>query len=220
MPALRSHPRDVLKPSMRGVLHQYAFVAALATGIVLVAVSEPGRPRVAATVYAVCLAGLFGVSALYHRVNWRPAARAVMTRLDHSMIFVFIAGTYTPFALLTLHGATALVVLTIVWTGAALGVGSRLLWTRAPRFATLPLYVGLGWVAAFIVPQLIGGAGVAPFVLLCVGGAAYTAGGIMYALRRPDPAPRTFGYHEVFHLMTLIAATCHYVAVSFAIYQA
>jgi hemolysin III len=213
------HPRDSVRPRLRGVLHQYACAVAIAIGCVLVAGAENERARVAAAVYAVSLAALFGVSALYHRVRWRPSLRALMKRLDHSMIFVFIAGTYTPFALLVLHGSTALIVLTIVWSGAAVGVGSRIFWQHAPRWVTVPLYVGLGWVAAFIVPQLIGGVGIAPFVLLCVGGVAYTVGGVMYALRRPDPAPSTFGYHEVFHLMTIIAAICHYVAVSFAVYQ-
>ncbi|HVV30477.1 MAG TPA: hemolysin III family protein [Mycobacteriales bacterium] len=217
--AAAGHVGDLVRPRLRGVLHQYACIVAVATGCVLVALAETERARLAASVYAISLVALFGVSALYHRVAWRPNLRAWMKRLDHSMIFVFIAGTYTPFALLVLHGATALVVLTVVWAGAVLGVGSRLLWLRAPRFATLPLYVGLGWVAAFIVPQLIGGGGIAPFVLLCVGGVAYTVGGVMYALRRPNLAPRIFGYHELFHVMTLIAATCHYIAVSFAVYQ-
>jgi hemolysin III len=215
-----AHPRDLVRPRLRGVLHKYAFLVAVATGTVLISLAETDKARVAASVYAVSLAGLFGFSALYHRVSWRPQLLALLKRIDHSMIFVFIAGTYTPFALLVLHGATAVAVLSGVWAGAVLGVGMRLLWQRAPRFAVLPLYVGLGWVAAFIVPQLLGAAGIAPFVLLCIGGVAYTTGGIMYGLRRPDPAPRVFGYHELFHLMTIIGATCHYVAVSFAVYQA
>jgi hemolysin III len=213
------HPRDLVRPRLRGVLHQYACAVAIAIGCILVSQAENERARLAASVYAVSLAALFGVSAAYHRITWRPSLRAWVARIDHSMIFVFIAGTYTPFALLVLRGTTAIVVLAVVWTGAALGVGSRLLWHRAPRWVTVPLYIGLGWVAAFIVPQLIGGAGIAVFVLLCVGGVAYTIGGVMYALRRPDPAPNTFGYHEVFHLMTVIAAICHYVAVSFVVYQ-
>ena len=213
------HPRDMVKPRLRGVLHQYAFLVALATGAVLVTLAPAGRPRLGASIYAVSLALLFGTSALYHRVTWRERARAVMKRLDHSMIFVFIAGTYTPFALLLLHGTTEVVVLTVVWVGAVLGVGSRLLWLGAPRWAIVPLYIALGWVAMFIVPELVGAGGIAPFVLLCVGGAAYTTGGVIYALRRPDPAPAVFGYHEMFHLMTLIAAICHYVAVSFTVYR-
>jgi hemolysin III len=215
-----AHPRDLARPRLRGVLHKYAFAVAVATGTVLISLAETERARFAAAIYAVSMAGLFGISALYHRVTWRPRFGALMERLDHSMIFVFIAGTYTPFALLVLHGTTALYVLSGVWAGAVLGVGTRLLWKRAPRFAVLPLYVGLGWVAAFLVPQLLGAAGIAPFVLLCVGGVAYTVGGVMYGTRRPDPSPGTFGYHELFHLMTIIGATCHYIAVSFAVYQA
>ena len=202
------------------MLHKYAFGVAVATGTILISLAETERAKVAATIYAVSMAGLFGISALYHRVTWRPHLGALMKRLDHSMIFVFIAGTYTPFALLVLHGTATVWMLSGVWAGAVIGVGTRLLWRRAPRFAILPLYVGLGWVAAFVVPQLLGAAGIAPFVLLCVGGVAYTTGGVMYALRRPDPAPRVFGYHELFHLMTIIGATCHYIAVSFAVYQA
>lgn len=213
------HPRDRARPRLRGVLHQYACAVAVAIGCILVSGAGSDRARLAAAIYASTLAALFGVSAAYHRIVWRPSLRPWMKRLDHSMIFLFIAGSYTPFAALALHGTTALVVLAVVWTGAALGVGSRLLWHRASRWVTVPLYIGLGWVAAFIVPQLIGGAGVAPFVLLCVGGVAYTIGGVMYALRRPDPAPKIFGYHEVFHLMTVVAAVCHYVAVSFVVYQ-
>ncbi|MGH3744747.1 MAG: PAQR family membrane homeostasis protein TrhA [Mycobacteriales bacterium] len=212
------HVRDLVKPRMRGVLHQYAFLSCLVTGIVLVSLAPDTRARVGAVVYAVCLAGLFGISALYHRRGWGERGRRVMARLDHSMIFVFIAGTYTPFALLVLHGTTAMVVLIVVWAGAGLGVLTQLLWLHAPRFATVPLYLALGWTAAFIVPQLIHFGGVAPFVLLVVGGVAYSVGGIVYAARRPDPAPAIFGYHEVFHAMTCVAAICHYIAISFAVY--
>lgn len=214
------HPLDLIRPRFRGVLHQYATGVAVAIGCVLIALAHSDRARAAATVYAVSLAAVFGTSALYHRITWRPSLRAIMQRLDHSMIYVFIAGTYTPFAVLTLHGGTAATMLAIAWTGALLGVGSRVLFDRTPRYVTVPLYAGLGWTAAFVVPQLIGGAGVAPFVLLCVGGLGYTVGGLMYAFRWPNPSPRIFGYHEMFHLLTIVAALCHYVAVSFAVYQA
>jgi hemolysin III len=209
---------------MRGWLHFWSFFVSVATGATLIALAAStvsGTAALATSIYGATVLGLFGTSALYHRHTWQSMrARVWMKRLDHSMIFVFIAGTYTPFGLLVLHGTTALYVLSGVWAGAVLGVGTRLLWKRAPRFAVLPLYVGLGWVAAFLVPQLLGAAGIAPFVLLCVGGVAYTVGGIMYGTRRPDPSPGTFGYHELFHLMTIIGATCHYIAVSFAVYQA
>lgn len=213
------HPRDLVRPRLRGVLHQWAFGVALVIGVVLVALAPGPRPRLAAAVYAVALALVFGTSAAYHRIGWRGRARAVMRRLDHAMIFVFIAGSYTPFALLVLPARTARWVLAVVWAGAALGVASRMAWMRAPRALVLPLYVGLGWVAAFVVPALLHRGGIAPFVLLCVGGGIYTAGGVVYALRRPDPAPTVFGYHEVFHLLTLLAACCHYIAVSFAVYR-
>jgi hemolysin III len=209
--------RDLVKPRMRGYLHQYAFLSCLVTGVVLVSLAPDARARIGAVIYAVCLAGLFGISAAYHRRDWGERAHRVMARLDHSMFFVFIAGTYTPFALLVLHGATAVVVLAVVWTGAMLGVLTQVLWLHAPRYAVLPLYLVLGWTAVFIIPQLLH-AGVASFVLLCVGGAAYTVGGIVYAMRRPDPAPKVFGYHEVFHAMTCVAALCHYIAISFAVY--
>ncbi len=212
------HHRDLVKPRMRGILHQYAFLSCLITGVVLVALAPDARARIASVVYAVCLAGLFGISALYHRRSWGERGHRIMARLDHSMIFVFIAGTYTPFALLLLHGTTSLVVLVVVWSGATLGVLTQVLWLHAPRFATVPLYLALGWTAAFIVPQLLHVGGVAPFVLLCVGGVAYSVGGIVYAARRPDPAPKVFGYHEVFHAMTVVAAICHYIAISFAVY--
>lgn len=210
---------ELAKPRLRGVLHQWAFVTAVVAGAVLVGLAPGGRATWAAAVYGLCLAALFGTSALYHRVGWRARGRAVMRRLDHSMIFVFIAGSYTPFALLVLRGGTATAVLAGVWIGAVVGVASRVAFTSAPRLTTVPLYVALGWVAAFTVPQLIRHGGIAPFVLLCVGGAAYTVGGLVYATRRPDPAPAVFGYHELFHLMTLVAAVCHYIAVSFAVYR-
>ena len=215
---IATHARDRVKPRMRGVLHQWAFVTCLATGAVLVALAPDARARVASLVYSLSLALLFGTSALYHRVSWHPAARAAMKRLDHSMIFVLIAGTYTPFALLVLRGTATTVVLAVVWGGAALGVLSRMAWLNAPRAFVIVLYLGLGWVAAFFVPQLIHRGGIAPFVLLCVGGAIYSVGAVIYAARRPDPRPQTFGYHEVFHACTLVAALCHYVAVSFAVY--
>lgn len=168
-------------------------------------------------VYALSIAALFGTSALYHRKMWSTSrARSLMKRLDHSMIFVFIAGTYTPFALIALPERTAGVVLVVVWSGAALGVLMRMLWLHSPRFLIVPLYIALGWVAVFVMPELLHQAGVAAFVLLVVGGAGYSLGALVYAARRPDPAPGTFGYHEVFHAFTLVAASCHYIALMIA----
>ncbi len=184
------------------------------TGTVLVSVAAGSR--VPATVYATAVSLLFGTSALYHRVSWSQRMHQVMRRLDHSMIFVLIAGTYTPFAVLVLPHRTARVLLVVVWTGALCGIVLRMLWLHAPRWLYVPLYVALGCVAVFIVPQLVHFGGVTTFVLVAVGGACYIGGAVVYALRRPDPLPRVFGYHEIFHACTLVAAVCHYIAVYFA----
>ncbi|WP_375477234.1 hemolysin III family protein [uncultured Jatrophihabitans sp.] len=205
-----------LKPRLRGWLHAYAAVISIATGITLIAVAAAlrGAPAAATTtIYALTITGLFGTSALYHRVNWKPRAHAVMKRLDHSMIFVFIAGTYTPIAVLTLSHTARIAVLVGVWSGALLGVGLQTLWRGAPRWLSAPCYIALGWVAAFVMPDLLRNGGVAAFTLILVGGVVYTVGAVVYALKRPNPYPGVFGFHEVFHLCTLIAAVCHYVAV-------
>lgn len=215
---IRAHPRDAIRPRLRGWLHAGAFPVSLVTGCVVVALAVPGRPRFGAGVYAVTVTLLFGTSALYHRVRWSPAALPVMAWVDHSMIFIFIAGTYTPFALLVLPPRAARVILAVVWGGAAAGILLRVLWLHAPRLLTVPLYIGLGWVAVFVFPDLLRYGGVAAFVLLVVGGVLYSAGAIVYTARRPNPAPHTFGYHEVFHLFVLAAALCHYIAVFFALY--
>jgi hemolysin III len=161
---------------------------------------------------------LFGTSALYHRISWSPTAHGLMKRLDHSMIFVFIAGTYTPFAALTLPRASSIAVLIVVWTGAMFGVGLKSVWPDAPRWLSVPLYIALGWVAVFVLPQLLHHFGVATLVLVAVGGVIYTLGALAYGFRRPNPYPGTFGFHEVFHLCTLVAAICHYIAIWLAIF--
>lgn len=204
---------------MRGWLHAGAFPISIALGILAVALPGTLSARLAVGVYAISIAALFGTSALYHRRVWSTSrSRSLMKRLDHSMIFLFIAGTYTPFALLALPPHSARIVLVVVWGGAALGIGLRMLWLHSPRFLIVPLYICLGWVAVFVLPQLANEAGVAALVLLLVGGGLYSLGAVVYATRRPDPAPTTFGYHEVFHACTIGAAACHYVAVIFAIY--
>nr|WP_231861371.1 MULTISPECIES: hemolysin III family protein [Frankia] len=213
-----SHPRDLVRPRMRGWLHAGAFPVSLALGLLAVALATTLRARLGIAIYALSIAALFGTSALYHRTMWSTSrARSRMKRLDHSMIFVFIAGTYTPFALLGMPERTARVVLAVVWGGAALGVTIRMLWLHSPRYLTVPLYIALGWVAVFVIPELAHRAGIASMVLLLVGGVCYSLGAIVYAARRPDPAPATFGYHEVFHAFTLVAAACHYIALMFAI---
>ncbi|WP_235949553.1 PAQR family membrane homeostasis protein TrhA [Candidatus Frankia alpina] len=211
-----SHPRDQVRPRMRGWLHAGAFPVSLALGVLAVALATTIRARLGIAVYALSIAALFGTSALYHRTMWSTSrARARMKRLDHSMIFVFIAGTYTPFALLAMPERTARVVLAVVWGGAGLGVAIRMLWLHSPRYLTVPLYIAL---AVFVIPELAHRAGIASMVLLLVGGVCYSLGAVVYAARRPNPAPATFGYHEVFHAFTLVAATCHYIALMFAIY--
>jgi hemolysin III len=207
---------------MRGWLHFWSFaasIAACATLIVVSAVLVGAAAAAATAVYSVTVLGQFGISALYHRRTWRsPRSRMVMRRLDHSMIFLFIAGSYTPVAVLAMDRSTAEWVLVVVWTGALAGVALKALWPNAPAWVGVPIYVALGWVAVFVLPDLLHNAGVAALVLLLVGGALYTAGGVMYALRRPDPWPHTFGYHEFFHAATVLAAICHHIAIWLALF--
>jgi hemolysin III len=202
------------KPRLRGVSHQWAFFVSLLAGAVLVIFAPDGEATFAASIYAVSLSALLGVSALYHRVNWRPAARRWMRRLDHTMIFLLIAGTYTPFALLVLDGALAQVVLVAVWAFAAAGVILNLAWWNAPKPVTAAVYLSTGWIAVIAVPQLWDGLGPVGFGLLALGGALYTAGAIVYARRSPDPRPEVFGYHEIFHLLVIAAAACQFAAVA------
>jgi hemolysin III len=207
-------PENLPRPRLRGVFHQYAFFASLITGAVLILVAPTRKASTAAAIYAASVSGLFGASALYHRVTWRPATRRWMRRLDHSMIFVLIAGTYTPFALLVLHGTLATVVLAIVWGGALAGVVLKLAWVDAPKWLMAAVYVGLGWVGAATAPQLVSDAGVGAVALLAAGGLLYTAGAVIYAIRRPDPLPKVFGYHEIFHILVIVAAATHYAAIA------
>ncbi len=210
---------------MRGMLHAYAFFVALVCGSVLTTLAAvlPDHHRAAAVVscaiYSVTVCGLFGISALYHRGKWSPRGYKVMKRLDHSMIFLFIAGTYTPFAVLLLSRTKAAVILSIVWGGAALGVIMKMIYPHAPRWSSAPLYIALGWVAVGVLPDILHLGGVAAFVLLLAGGAAYTTGAVFYATRRPNPWPHTFGHHEFFHACTLVAAICHHVAIYFAVFR-
>jgi hemolysin III len=207
-------PLDRVKPRLRGVIHKWSFFVALVAGTVLVVLAPTGRATLAAAVYATALAGLLGTSALYHRVTWRPAVRAWMRRLDHSMIFLLIAGTYTPFAALVLSDSLRVVVLAGVWSGAAAGIVFSLVWIGAPKWLTAVAYVALGWFALIALPQIAERAGAGAISLLVAGGLLYTAGAIVYARRRPDPRPAVFGYHEVFHVLVVVAALAHFVAVA------
>ena len=203
------------KPRLRGVLHQWAFFVSVVLGSALVIAAPSGRARVAAVIYALAVSGLLGTSALYHRVTWPPRARAWMRRLDHSMIFVLIAGTYTPFALLALHGTLARTILIVVWGGAAAGIVLKLVWITAPRWLTAIVYVALGWVAIAAMPQMADRLGVPAVALVALGGLFYTVGAVVYALQRPDPVPKVFGYHEVFHTLVVVAAAAHFAVVAF-----
>ena len=205
------------KPKLRGVSHEYAFFVSLGCGVGLILAASDGRARVAATIYAVAVSALLGTSALYHRVTWRPSARRWMKRLDHSMIFVLIAGTYTPVALLALHGSLASTILIVVWAGALGGVVFKLVWIDAPKWLFAGVYVALGLVTAAIfgeLPATIGWLGVAG---LALGGLLYLVGAVIYASGRPDPAPKVFGYHEVFHALVIVAAALHYAVIAFAV---
>ena len=207
-----------LKPRLRGVSHQWAAIAAAVAGIVLVCLAHGGRATVAAAIYAVSITALFSTSALYHRHNWQTvSARRWMRRLDHSMIFVLIAGTYTPFALLVVHGPLATAILVAVWAGALGGVVLKLAWIDAPEWLVALVYVLLGWVAVAIMPQLFSGLGVWATILVMAGGVLYTAGAVIYAMKRPDPIPTVFGYHEVFHALVIAAAALQFVAATKAI---
>ncbi|GAA4806873.1 hemolysin III family protein [Actinomycetospora chlora] len=212
----------VVKPRMRGWLHLWSFVVAIAAGITLVSLAGAtvsAEAAVAVAVYSVTVCGVFGVSALYHRRSWvTPRARTLMKRLDHAMIFVFIAGTYTPFAVLAMPEPTGTAVLWVVWLGALGGVVLKVAWPHAPRWVGVPFYLALGWVAVFVLPDLLARGGVAALVLLLVGGVFYSVGAGFYAWRRPVGWPRTFGYHEFFHAATVVAAACHHVAIWLVLY--
>lgn len=210
------------RPRLRGWIHLYSAVVAVFAGTTLVVASWSHVSKLAghATLaYALAIVAMFAVSAIYHRVYWESAAaRAWMRRLDHAMIFVLIAGTYTPFARLDMPRPTGNVVLAIVWGGALAGIALTLFWPSAPRWVGTTLYLVLGWVAVWYMGMIFHNAGVAAAVLLAVGGVLYSVGAVFYGLRWPDPWPTTFGYHEVFHALTVMAAICQYIAMWFAVF--
>ena len=207
------------RPRLRGWLHLGAFPAVLLAGLLLVALGPTLQARLASTVYVATSALLFGVSGTYHR---QRASRMIelLRRFDHANIYLIIAGTYTPFVVLTLNGPTRIWVLALVWTGAAAGVTFRLTWLAAPRWLYVTLYIVMGWIAVFFLPQFLAGAGIVPCTLVALGGVAYSAGGVVYGLRRPNPSPRWFGFHEIFHACTLGAYVLQYIAVSLVVYRA
>jgi hemolysin III len=208
-----------VKPRLRGWLHAGTFPVALAAGIVLVVLADGTRATVANAIFAASAVLLFGVSAVYHRGNWTPRVEKRLKRLDHSNIFLIIAGTYTPFSLILLDGHGGGTLLWIVWLAALGGIAFRVFWVGAPRWLYTPVYLGLGWVSVFYLPELFDTGGAAVVTLLAIGGLLYSVGGVVYALKRPNPSPRWFGFHEVFHALTLAAFAAHYIAVSIATYS-
>jgi hemolysin III len=206
----------LVKPKLRGVSHEWAFFLSLGFGVALILFAKTPKATLAVAIYAVSLSALFGTSALYHRVNWRrPQVRQWMRRLDHSMIFFLIAGTYTPFALLVLHGALASAILVVVWIGAVAGAIVEMIWIDHPKWVAAIIYLALGWVAVAAFPELWSEMGVAGTMLVAAGGLLYTAGAVVYATQRPNPNPAIFGYHEVFHLLVIAAAVAHFSAIAF-----
>jgi hemolysin III len=216
-----------VKPHLRGWLHLATAPLTLAAGIVLIALSPTATTRWGSAVYVASAVLLFSTSAIYHRGHWSPKVGGMLRRFDHANIFLLIAGSYTPFSLMLLSGTDRVVMLTLVWSGALLGVAFRVLWIGAPRWLHTPVYMALGCAAVFFLPEFARGAerlggvglGVAIMVLIAVGGALYLLGGVVYGFRRPDPWPRFFGFHEVFHSLTVMAFAAHYVGVSLATYS-
>lgn len=207
--------RDIeKKPSWRGLIHAATLPIAMTLGTILIMLSIPsGAIAIAASsVYVASSLALFGVSATYHRFGWGPRAQSVLRRLDHANIFFLIAGTYTPIALLALPSPQSLILLSVVWTGAVLGIVFRVVWVNAPRWMYVPLYLILGWAAVMYLPRLLD-ASIAMVVLVLVGGILYSLGAVVYGLKKPNPWPDHFGFHEVFHSLTVLAFICHWVAV-------
>jgi hemolysin III len=205
---------DELTPKLRGVSHAWAMWFAVVACVVLAIYAPTGLARAAALVYGIGLCALFAASGLYHRWRWSPRWKPILRRVDHSTIYLFIAASSTPVALLVLDGTMRIVVLASVWVGAAFGIAFALAWINAPRLLTAATYLAVGWVGVVSVPQLLSEVGVAPFVLFLLGGILYSAGATIYALRRPDPWPRVFGFHEVFHVLVIAAALVHFIAMA------
>jgi hemolysin III len=205
-----------VKPRLRGVSHEWAFFVSLVAGAGLVVAADTPKATLAVAIYAASLSALLGTSALYHRVDWKRAdVRRWMRRLDHSMIFFLIAGTYTPFALLVLDGPLADAILAVVWVGALAGAIVEIAWIEHPKWVAALVYLSVGWVAVVAFPAMWSAMGAAGTLLVGAGGLLYTVGAVVYATQRPNPNPRVFGYHEVFHLFVIAAATAHFAAVAF-----
>jgi hemolysin III len=206
----------VLKPRLRGVLHQWAFLVSLVAGVVLVLEAGSAHARLAVSIYAVSVAASFGTSALYHRVDWRRVGvRRWMRRLDHTMIFVLIAGSYTPFGLLVLRGGLGAAIVFTAWSAALVGVVFKLVWIDAPGWLAAVTYIAIGWIAVVVLPELVDRLGIVAVGALGLGGVLYSTGAVIHARKRPDPVPSVFGYHELFHLLVILAAAVQYAVVAF-----
>jgi hemolysin III len=203
------------QPRLRGVLHKLGFAAAVPLGLVLALAAPTAVARTAVTAFAASVVAMFGVGSLYHRIPWAPVAKNRMALLDHATIYALIAGTYTPFALLVLRGSWRIPVLASVWAGALAAIAAKALWRNPPRWVAASTCVGLGWIAVPVLPQIVGGIGFGGTSLLLCGGVAYTAGALVYTRKHPDPFPQTFGYHEVFHALVVVAVVCQYATVAF-----
>jgi len=211
---------EPVKPRLRGWLHAGMFPASVVAGIVLICLAGSERARIACAVYSASAWMLFGISGLYHRFHWGPRGEAILRRLDHSNIFLIIAGSYTPFTILLLSGGRQQLLLWLVWVGALAGIAFRVFWVGAPRWLYTPCYLALGWAAVFFLPDFLRTGGIAVVTLLVIGGLLYSAGGVIYGIKRPNPSPHWFGFHEVFHLCTLAAFIVQYIGVSLIAYTA
>lgn len=207
------------KPKLRGWLHAAISPLAIAAGIVLIVLSPTAATKVSSALFAGTAILLFTVSGIYHRGNWSPKVWKALRSFDHANIFLLIAGSYTPFVITLLDGGARIAMLVSVWSGAILGVAIRMFWHDAPRWISTPIYILLGWTAIFYADDFAHGGGTAVITLIVVGGGLYTIGGLVYGLKRPDPFPKWFGFHEIFHVFTIAAFICHYIAASIATYQ-
>lgn len=203
----------LVKPRLRGWIHLVAAPVAMLAGLVAVALPEALYQRLGVAVFAACSVLLFGGSAVYHVGNWSPRVTSVLRRIDHANIFLLIAGTYTPLSVLLLEGSTRWLLLTIIWTGALLGIGVRLFWQSAPRWVYVPIYLVLGWFAIWFLPDFYSSGGMAVVVLIVLGGIFYTLGALVYALKWPNPFPYTLAFHEIFHMCTVVAWALHFSAI-------
>ena len=206
-----------VKPRMRGLSHYYAFFISLATGSLLVATAPRGLATWTAIVYALSVSALLGASSLLHRGSWTPGQARILTKLDHTCIYLLIAGTYTPISLIAMSGVIRVLVFSVVWLGAFVGIALEWVWYRPPRGWVTTNYIVVGWVAVIALPQLWTSLGVAGFLLVLLGGVSYTVGAVIHAAQRPDPWPEVFGYHELFHVFVLVALVLHFAAIAFVV---